>query len=155
MDIIPNAPSIVVYSKKGYIKRMSADTFAVQGKGGRGKAGTRLKEDDSLEEVVSVNDHDNLLFFTNEGHAYAIRAYDVPEASRTATGTAITQILKIARPNSIAAMVPVSQFTENVDVVMLTAQGQIKRTVLSDFSKINVRGILAMKLRVSYFFLVR
>ena len=148
VDIIPNAPSIIVYSRKGYIKRMSIDTFAVQGVRGTGKAGTRLKAEDSLEEVVSINDHDNLLFFTTEGHVYALHAYDIPIAARTASGTAITQVLQVSKPSSVAAMLPVSQFTEDVDVIMLTTNGLIKRTPLSQYSKITSRGVTSIKLKV-------
>ena len=95
-----------------------------------------------------MNDHDRLLFFTNEGHALALNAYEIPESSRTATGTAITQLLRV-KPASIAAMLPVSEFTEDVDLVMLTATGQIKRLALTQFAKINARGVTAMSLRVS------
>lgn len=140
-----------------------------------GKSGTRLKGEDSLEEVVSVNDHDNLLFFTAEGHAYAVHAYDIPQAARTATGTPITQVglgwqvvfiskhycfvmhliavqvLKVGKPSSIAAMLPVSQFSDDVDVVMLSANGLIKRTPLSQYAKITSRGVCAMRLKVRRF----
>ncbi|PSC74003.1 DNA gyrase subunit A [Micractinium conductrix] len=149
-DIIPNAPSLVVYSKRGYIKRMRADAFALQRRGGMGKAGARLKDDDSLDEVVYVNDHDHLLFFTTEGRAYSVRAYDVPEGSRTSIGTAVTQVLPIPKSARIAAMVPVSDFgaalgSAERDVVMLTRHGQIKRTLLSQFASINRAGLAAMR----------
>lgn len=91
-DIIQNAPSLIMYSKKGYIKRMNIDTFASQGRGGTGKAGARLKDDDNVEDVLSVSNHDHLLFFSDEGQAYSLRAYDVPEASRTSSGTAMAQV---------------------------------------------------------------
>lgn len=113
-----------------------------------GKAGARLKDEDSLEDIVYVNDHDRLLFFTNEGHALALNAYEIPESSRTATGTAINQLLRV-KPSDIAAMVPVSEFSEDVDIVMLTSNGQIKRLALSQFGKINARGVTAMSLKVS------
>lgn len=111
-----------------------------------GKAGARLKDEDSLEDIMYVSDHDRLLFFTNEGHALALNAYEIPESSRTATGTAVTQLLRV-KPSSIAAMVPVSEFSEDVDVVMLTSMGQIKRVALSQFAKINVRGVTSMSLK--------
>jgi DNA gyrase subunit A len=126
---------------------MSADTFTVQGLRGTGKAGARLKGEDSLEDIVFVNDHDRLLFFTNEGHALALNAYEIPESSRTATGTAVTQLLRV-KPSSIAAMLPVSGFSDDVDLVMMTSNGQIKRLALSQLAKINVRGVTAMSLKV-------
>ncbi|KAL4439020.1 hypothetical protein ABPG77_006957 [Micractinium sp. CCAP 211/92] len=151
-DVIPNAPSLVVYSRRGYIKRMRADTFGVQKRGGKGKTGARLKDDDSLDEVVYVNDHDHLLFFTAEGRAYSVRAYDVPEGGRTSVGTAIAQVLPIPKSARIAAMVPVSDFgaalgSAERDVVMLTRQGQIKRTALKQFASINRSGLAAMGVR--------
>jgi DNA gyrase subunit A len=91
-DIIPNKASLIVYSKKGYIKRISADAFSVQRLRGTGKAVARLKDDDFLEEVISINDHDCLLFFTTQGRAHSIRAFDVPEGSRTSVGTALAQV---------------------------------------------------------------
>ncbi|EFN50438.1 hypothetical protein CHLNCDRAFT_55891, partial [Chlorella variabilis] len=117
------------------------------------KAGARLKEDDSLDEVVYVNDHDHLLFFTTEGRAYSLRAYDVPEGTRTAVGSAVTQVLPFDKSTRIAAMVPVSGFgaalgSAEQDVVMLTRKGQIKRTALKQFTSINRSGLVAMGVRV-------
>ena len=146
VDIIPNSPSIVSFSKKGYIKRMSADTFTAQGLKGIGKAGTRLKGEDSLEDIIYVNDHDRLLFFTTEGQSFGLNAYEIPESSRTATGTAITQLLRV-KPSSVAAVLPVSEFAEDADIVMLTKNGQIKRVALSQFAKIGTRSFAAMGLR--------
>ncbi|EFN51479.1 hypothetical protein CHLNCDRAFT_56398 [Chlorella variabilis] len=151
-DVIPNAPSLVVYSRRGYIKRVRPDTFGAQKRGGVGKAGARLKEDDSLDEVVYVNDHDHLLFFTTEGRAYSLRAYDVPEGTRTAVGSAVTQVLPFDKSTRIAAMVPVSGFgaalgSAEQDVVMLTRKGQIKRTALKQFTSINRSGLVAMGVR--------
>lgn len=170
-DIIPNKPSLVVFSKKGYIKRISADAFSAQRLRGTGKAVARLKEDDSLEEVISVLDHDYLLFFTTQGRAYSLRAYDVPEGSRTSIGTAIAQVrdtvilhnctnlsnpfhdrkmqvLSIEKGDTIAAMMPISNFTEERSLVLLSAGGQLLRTPLKNFSKINSRGLAGMKLKV-------
>ncbi|KAG7673555.1 hypothetical protein KSW81_006757 [Nannochloris sp. 'desiccata'] len=146
VDIIPNSPSIVSYSRKGYIKRMSVDTFTVQGIRGTGKTGARLKEEDSLEDILYVNDHDHLLFFTNEGQAFALNAYEIPESSRTATGTPITQLLRI-KPSNMAAILPVSEFSDDIDMVLLSSNGMIKRIALSQFGKINARGVTAMALR--------
>ena len=134
------------YSRKGYIKRMSADTFTVQGIRGTGKTGARLKEEDSLEDILYVNDHDRLLFFTNEGHAFALNAYEIPESSRTASGTPITQLLRI-KPSNMAAILPVTEFSDEVDVILLSSNGQIKRIALSQLSKINARGVTVMGLR--------
>lgn len=95
IDVIPNNPCIIVFSKKGYIKRMNTSTFSVQGLRGRGISGTRLKGNDSLEDLFFANDHDKLLFFTKEGHVHTLPAYSIPNASRTASGTPITQVCEL------------------------------------------------------------
>lgn len=148
VDLIPNTPSIIVYSRKGFIKRMKLEQFSVQGVRGTGKAGARFKGGDSLEDIVYANDHDRVLFFTKEGKAFAINAYQLPEGSRTSIGTAITQILKVPKPSSIAAILPVGQTADNVDVVLSSKGGLIKRTPLELFSKISSNGVTAMGLRV-------
>ncbi|PRW61571.1 DNA gyrase subunit A [Chlorella sorokiniana] len=151
-DIIPNTPSLVVYSRRGYIKRMRADAFDVQRLGGKGKTGARLKDDDSLDEVAFVSDHDHLLFFTSEGRAYCLRAFDVPEGSRTSIGTAFTQVLKgLNKSTRIAAVIPVSDFgaepgssAADRDLVLMSRKGLIKRVPLKQFASINRNGLAAM-----------
>ncbi|KAK9814470.1 hypothetical protein WJX72_006459 [[Myrmecia] bisecta] len=146
-DVIPNQQSLILFSRRGYIKRMHADIFSLQRRGGTGKAGARLKVDDTVEEVVEVMDHDNILFFTADGIVRSIKAYEIPESSRTAVGTAITQVLPISKNDSIAAMLPVSDFAAEDYLVMLTVHGVIKKTPLSQFSDIRSSGITGMKLK--------
>jgi DNA gyrase subunit A len=113
-----------------------------------GKAGARLKGDDIVEDVLSVNNHDHLLFFSEGGSAYSLRAFQVPEAARTSLGTAMPQILPVTKSNPIAALLPVSSFeNEDLHLVMLTNNGLIKRTPLKQFAKINTRGIQAIKIK--------
>jgi len=147
IDVIPNNPCIIVYSSRGYIKRMSPNTFSVQGLRGTGVAGTRLKDNESLEDLIFANDHDNLLFFTREGHAHSLPAYSIPQASRTASGAPITQLIRVGKASNIAAVLPITANTADADVVMLTERGQIKRTALDMFTSMSSRGLIAMKLR--------
>jgi DNA gyrase subunit A len=149
IDVIPNNPCIIVYSSKGYIKRMNPNTFSVQGLRGTGVAGTRLKDDESMEDLIFANDHDNLLFFTREGHVHSLPAYSIPSASRTASGTAITQLIRVNRASNIASVLPITSATSDSDVIMLTEKGQIKRTALDSFTSMSSRGLIAMKLRES------
>ncbi len=149
IDVIPNNPCIIVHSSKGYIKRMSPNTFSVQGLRGTGVAGTRLRDDESMEDLIFAMDHDNLLFFTREGHVHSLPAYSIPSASRTASGTAITQLIKVSKASNIAAVLPVTSSTKETDVVMLTENGQIKRTALDNFVSMSSRGLIAMKLKKS------
>eukprot|EP00890_Picochlorum_soloecismus_P003651 jgi/Picsp_1/4287/NSC_01796-R1_dna a subunit len=147
IDIIPNNPCILVFSSRGYIKRMGVNTFSVQGRRGTGKAGTRLKDRDTLEELIYAKDHDILLFFTREGHVHSLPAYSVPNASRTASGAPITQLIRVEKASHIAAVLPVTDSVTNTDVILLSEKGQIKRTSLSHFSSMSSRGLIAMKLR--------
>lgn len=145
--VIPNDPSFVLFSKRGFIKRMRADTFSVQNRNGRGTKGATLKSDDSMEEVLHVMDHDSILFFTQDGVARSLPAHQIPQASRTAQGSAITQVLPISKSDSIAAMLPVTEFTGDDFLVMLTKSGLIKRTPLSDFETIRSNGLQSIRLR--------
>jgi DNA gyrase subunit A len=148
IDVIPNNPCIIVYSSKGYIKRMNPNTFSVQGLRGTGVAGTRLRDDESMEDLIYAMDHDRLLFFSTEGQVYSIPAYSIPAASRTAGGVSVNSFLKGAGI-SIAAVVVVPSEETNRDVVLLTAKGQCKRTPLDAFktSMNSKRGLIAMKMK--------
>uniref|UniRef100_A0A1D2AGK7 DNA topoisomerase (ATP-hydrolyzing) n=1 Tax=Auxenochlorella protothecoides TaxID=3075 RepID=A0A1D2AGK7_AUXPR len=163
-DVTPNAPSLIVYSRRGYIKRMRTDAFSVQRLRGRGKRTTGLRDDDSVEDVVAVNDHDRLLLFTAAGKMHALRAYEVPEASRTSGGTAIKSLFP--RIGVLAAVLPLpgepvavpggnSSSAEdadadppppNDDVVLLTSKGLAKRVPLARFGRMSRHGKLAMGL---------
>jgi DNA gyrase subunit A len=148
IDVIPNNPCIIVYSSKGYIKRMNPNTFSVQGLRGTGVAGTRLRDDESMEDLICAMDHDRLLFFSSEGQVFSIPAYSIPTASRTASGVSLNSFFKGAG-TSIASVVVVGSEEKNRDVVLLTAKGQCKRTPLDAFksSMNSKRGLIAMKMR--------
>ena len=146
IDVIPNNPCIIVYSSKGYIKRMNPNTFSVQGLRGTGVVGTRLRDNESMEDLIYAMDHDKLLFFSTEGQVYSIPAYSIPTASRTASGVTVNSFFKGAGI-TIASVVVVPSEETNRDVVLLTAKGQCKRTPLDAFktSMNSKRGLIAMK----------
>jgi DNA gyrase subunit A len=148
IDVIPNNPCIIVYSSKGYIKRMNPNTFSVQGLRGTGVVGTRLRDNESMEELIYAMDHDRLLFFSSEGQVYSIPAYSIPAASRTAGGVTVNSFFKGAGIDIASVVVVPSEETQR-DVVLLTAKGQCKRTPLNAFkTSINSRrGLIAMKMK--------
>lgn len=146
-DIIPNAQSLIVFSARGFIKRMPADTFSVQNRGGTGKMGTRLRDDDSVEDVLHVNDHDHLLFFTTDGIVRSLRAHVVPYGSRTSAGTSISQVLQLKKGDSIAALLPVSEFAENDYLLMLTRKGSLKKQALAQFKDVRSNGVKTIGLQ--------
>eukprot|EP00891_Asterochloris_glomerata_P009690 jgi/Astpho2/9690/Aster-03682 len=142
-DLIPNQPSLILFSRRGYIKRMPGNTFAVQHR----QIGAKLKGNDVVEDVLHVMDHDHVLFFTADGVARSIRAHQIPPASRTALGTAITQVLPIKKDDVIAAMLPVSDFPKDKFLVLCTEKGVVKKTPLSAFADVRSSGIAAIKLK--------
>ncbi|KAK9917213.1 hypothetical protein WJX75_001927 [Coccomyxa subellipsoidea] len=145
-DVIPNRASLLVFSRKGYIKRMPTDLFSVQGRGGRGVSGARMREDDTVEEVAHVMDHDTVLFFSPDGICRALKAYQIPQSSRTAAGTPLTQVLQVGKGARVASIMSLGEFSDDDFLVMLTKDGLIKRTPMKLFA--NVRGSLtAIKLR--------
>ncbi|KAL3143174.1 hypothetical protein ABBQ38_002033 [Trebouxia sp. C0009 RCD-2024] len=146
-DIIPNSQSLVVFSRKGYIKRIPADTFSLQHRGGRGMQGAKLKGDDSVEDIVQCMDHDSVLFFTSDGVVRSLKAHQIPQASRTAIGTAITQVLPIKKTDRVAAMLPVEEYKTGAYLLMATVNGLIKKTPLSQFQDVRANGLIAMKLK--------
>ncbi|BDA50481.1 DNA gyrase subunit A [Coccomyxa sp. Obi] len=145
-DVIPNRPSLLVFSRKGYIKRMPTDLFSVQRRGGRGVSGARMREDDTVEEVAHVMDHDTVLFFSPDGICRALKAYQIPQSSRTAAGTPLTQVLQVGKGARVASIMSLGEFSDDDFLVMLTKDGLIKRTPMKHFS--NIHGSLrAIKLR--------
>ncbi|MBW4658522.1 MAG: DNA topoisomerase (ATP-hydrolyzing) subunit A [Drouetiella hepatica Uher 2000/2452] len=146
MDLIANEQAILLLTEQGYIKRMPVSTFEAQSRATRGKAGTRMKEDDGIQHFLTCNDHDSILFFSDRGISYCLRAYQIPTASRTAKGTPIVQMLPISHQEKITSIIPVSAFTDDEYLVMLTQKGFIKKTELSAFSHIRANGLIAISL---------
>jgi DNA gyrase subunit A len=146
IDLIANEKSLILVTEQGYIKRMPVSTFEAQNRATRGKAATKMKDDDGIKHFFTCCDHDSILFFTDQGVVYSIRAYQIPTASRTAKGAPIIQLLPIPREEQVTSIVPVSEFSDEEYLVMLTVQGFVKKTALSAFSHIRANGLIAISL---------
>ncbi len=146
IDLIANEKAVILLTEQGYIKRMPVNDFAAQARATRGKAGARMKEDDGVEHFLTCCDHDSVLFFSDRGVVYCLRAYQIPATSRTARGVPIVQLLPIPHDEKITSIVPVSEFTNHEYLVMLTRKGYIKKTALDAFSNIRANGLIAISL---------
>jgi DNA gyrase subunit A len=145
-DLIANEKALILLTEQGYMKRMPVNTFAAQSRATKGKQGTKMKEDDGVEHFITCCDHDTILFFSNRGVVYSIRAYQIPASSRTARGVPIIQMLPIPKEERITSIVHVSEFSDDEYLVMLTKGGFIKKTQLSAFSNIRTNGLIAISL---------
>ncbi|MBW4640065.1 MAG: DNA topoisomerase (ATP-hydrolyzing) subunit A [Gloeocapsa sp. UFS-A4-WI-NPMV-4B04] len=146
IDLIANEKALILLTEQGYIKRMPVNTFEAQSRATRGKAGTRMKEDDGVEHFLTCCDHDSVLFFSDRGVVYSLKAYQIPTSSRTSRGVPIVQLLPIPRNEKITSVVPVSEFTSDEYLVMLTKGGFVKKTELAAFSNIRANGLIAISL---------
>ncbi|MEA5596072.1 DNA topoisomerase (ATP-hydrolyzing) subunit A [Rivularia sp. UHCC 0363] len=146
IDLIANEKAIILLTEQGYLKRMPVNTFEAQSRATRGKAGAKVKDDDNIEHFLTCCDHDSILFFSERGVVYCLRAYQLPLGSRTSRGTPIVQMLPIPREEKITSIVPVSEFTQDEYLVMLTKGGYIKKTALAAFSHIRANGLIAISL---------
>jgi DNA gyrase subunit A len=146
IDLIANEQSVILVTEQGYIKRMPVATFEAQSRATRGRAGARIKEDDAVEHFFACNDHDSILFFSNRGIVFGIRAYQIPLGSRTSRGVPVVQLLPITRDERVTSVIQVSEFSEDEYLVMMTNQGFIKKTALSAFSHIRSNGLIAISL---------
>ena len=146
-DLIPNEATIVMVTSDGYIKRLPPDTFHQQSRGGKGVIGTNTKEEESVQNLVSTNTHDNMLFFTNRGRVFQLMAYDIPQASRTAKGQALINFLQLAPNEKVTALLGMSDLTNIKYLMMTTTRGNIKKTNLSDFANVRRSGLIAIKLK--------
>ena len=146
-DLIANEQSVILLTEQGYIKRMPVSTFEAQSRATRGKAAAKMKENDGVEHFMTCCDHDTVLFFSDRGVVYSFSAYQIPATSRTARGIPIVQMLPISQAEKITSMIAVSEFTEDEYLVMLTRQGNIKKTALSAFANIRSNGLIAISLQ--------
>ena len=145
-DLIPNEMTILMMTNDGYIKRMPTDTFRVQGRGGKGVMGLTTKEQDSVELLLTTMTHSDVLFFTSRGRVFKLKAYEVPQASRTAKGQAIVNFLQLAPSEKVRAILPVMDLIKHKYFVMATEQGLIKKTEIEQFINIRSNGLIAIKL---------
>ncbi len=148
MDLIPKEEVFITLSKENYIKRMPVSTYRAQGRGGKGVTGGQTKETDMAAHLVSTDTHANVLFFTNQGRVFSIKAHQVPVASRQARGTAIVNVIQLAPEERVTALVPIEDFKAEGEwyLFMATQGGFVKKTVLSDFEKVRSSGLIAINL---------
>lgn len=146
-DLIPNENVILAMTKLGYIKRMTTDNFKSQNRGGKGIKGMQTLEDDYIEELLMTSTHDYLMFFTNQGRVYRIKAYEIPEAGRTARGTAIINLLQLQPEEKITAMIPIREYQEDGYLFMATKNGIVKKTPILEYANVRKTGLAAISLR--------
>ena len=143
-DLIPEVNVLLTLTNKGYVKRLPDDTYRTQHRGGRGVSGLTMREEDDVQHIVACNTMDHLLFFTNQGRVYQLKAHEVPDASRTAKGTAIVNLLAL-QPNEVVTMpMAVKDFGGGRFLTMATRKGKIKRTPLSQFAQVRSNGLIAL-----------
>ena len=146
-DLIPNVNTVIAMTSLGYIKRMTVDNFKVQNRGGRGIKGMQKLENDYIEDLLMTRTHDMIMFFTSLGRVYSMKAYKIPEASRTARGTAIINLLELNPGEKVTAIIPILHYDEEANLFMVTKKGIIKKTAITEYSNIRRSGIIAINLR--------
>ncbi|CAI0442294.1 unnamed protein product [Linum tenue] len=146
IDSIPNEEILLAISEKGYVKRMKPNTFNLQKRGTIGKSVGKLRVNDAMSDFVVCRSHDHILYFSDKGIVYSSRAYKIPECTRSAAGTPLVQILSLSEGERITSIIPVSEFTEDQYLLMLTVNGYIKKVSLNVFSAIRSTGIIAIQL---------
>ena len=146
-DMIPRENTVITMTKLGYIKRMTVDSFRSQNRGGRGIKGMQTLDDDYIEELMMTTTHHYVMFFTNTGRVYRLKAYEIPEAGRTARGTAIINLLQLMPGERITAVIPISKFEEGQYLMMATRKGLVKKTPIQDYANVRKIGLAAISLR--------
>ena len=146
-DLIPETNTVITMTKVGYIKRMSIDNFKAQHRGGKGIKGMETIEDDYIVEMMMTTSHHYLMFFTNTGRVYRIKAYEIPEASRTSRGTAIINLIPLQPGEKITAMIPIKEYNDDHYLFMATRKGIVKKTPITDYANIRKNGLAAINLR--------
>ena len=146
-DLIPNENVVIAMTNMGYIKRMTVDNFKAQNRGGKGIKGMQTIEDDFIEDLLMTTTHHYLNFFTNMGRVYRLKAYEIPEAGRTARGTAVINLLQLNPGEKITAMIPIKEYDDNKNLFMVTRTGTVKKTPLGEFSNVRKNGLAAIILK--------
>lgn len=145
-DLVPNEEAIITITNDGYIKRMAPSVYKVQKRGGKGVIGAKTKDSTSVDYMLSVTTHDNLLFFTNQGKVYQIKAYEIPESTRTAKGNAVVNFLQLAQNEEVTEVVPFNKEDDVKFLLMTTEQGVVKKTKIEDFDNVRRSGLNAINL---------
>ena len=146
-DMIPRENTIIAMTNLGYIKRMTVDNFKSQNRGGKGIKGMQTIEEDFIADLLMTTTHHYVMFFTNFGRVYRLKAYEIPEAGRTARGTAIINLLQLAPEEKISAIIPVKEYEENENLFMVTRKGIVKKTPILEYSNVRKNGVAAINLR--------
>ena len=146
-DMIPNENTVITMTKLGYIKRMTVDNFRNQNRGGKGIKGMQTLQDDYIDELLMTTTHHYLMFFTNLGKVYRLKVYEIPEAGRTARGTAIINLLQLQAGEKITAVIPISEYKPDQYLLMATKCGLVKKTSISEYENVRKTGLAAIALR--------
>jgi len=146
-DMIPDEDTVIAMTRLGYVKRMTIDNFRSQHRGGKGIKGMQTIDDDFIEELFMTTTHHYLMFFTNKGRVYRMKAYEIPEASRTARGTAIVNLLQLQPEERISAVISLKEYNDTQYLMMATKSGIVKKTKLNEYANIRKTGIQAITLR--------
>ena len=146
-DMIPNENTVIAMTSLGYIKRMTVDNFKAQNRGGKGIKGMQTIEDDYIEDLLMTNTHSYIMYFTNFGRVYRMKAYEIPEAGRTARGTAIINLLQLNPGEKISAIIPLNEYEEDRNLFMVTKKGIVKKTSIMEYSNIRKNGLAAINIR--------
>ncbi len=145
-DLVPNEEAIITLTSDGYIKRMSPDVYKTQKRGGKGVIGATTKEDTSVKHVLSITTHDNLFFFTSSGKVYQIKAYEIPEATRTAKGNAVVNFLQLSGEEEVTSIIPFNKEDNVKYLFMATSHAVVKKVKIEDFDNVRRSGLIAVKL---------
>lgn len=146
-DLIPKENTIITMTKLGYIKRMTVDTFKSQNRGGKGIKGMQTIDEDYIEELFMTTSHHYIMFFTNMGRVYRLKAYEIPESSRTARGTAIVNLIQLQPEEKITAVIPINEYKEDHYLFMATKSGVVKKSPIMEYANIRKTGLLAITLK--------
>ncbi len=146
-DMIPNENTVIAMTRLGYIKRMTVDNFKSQHRGGKGIKGMQTIEEDFIEDLLMTTNHHYIMFFTNKGRVYRLKAYEIPESGRTARGTAIVNLLQLLPEERITAIIPLKEYKEDRFLFMTTKKGIVKKTPIKEYENIRKSGLQAINLR--------
>jgi len=146
-DMVPRGNTVIAMTNLGYIKRMTVDNFKSQNRGGRGIKGMSTIDEDFIADLLMTTTHHYVMFFTNFGRVYRLKAYEIPEASRTARGIAIVNLLQLAPEEKISAIIPIQDYEEDQNLFMVTKKGIVKKTSVMEYSNVRKNGLAAINLR--------
>jgi DNA gyrase subunit A len=146
-DLVAKEETLITVTKTGYIKRLSAGAYRAQRRGGKGVIGMATKEEDEIEHLIDATTHDTILFFTNKGRVFGLKAWEIPESSRQAKGQALVNLLNLEQGEEIRSMLPLSKESGVKHLIMATMTGVIKKTSISEFDNLRASGLIAIKLR--------